>query len=64
MIEEQQKLRERYKTYLKETGVNQKFICNKLLINESLTSRWKNGKLYLPQSDFVSLNEYITKAGY
>lgn len=63
-MNDQEGLRIKYKLFLKETGVNQKFLCSKLGINESVMSRFRNGRLKLPSYDFISLRDYISKAGY
>ncbi|MGB4660179.1 MAG: hypothetical protein WBI07_13440 [Mobilitalea sp.] len=63
-MKDQEKVRNRYLFFLSETGVNQKFLCSKLGINECTMSRWKNNKLYLPKYDLVTLEDYITEKGY
>lgn len=57
-------VRERYAKYLLHTGVNQKFLCMKLGLNESSLSRFKHKKLNLPEQDLYLLDNYISNAGY
>ncbi|MDD3173377.1 MAG: hypothetical protein PHF63_06925 [Herbinix sp.] len=63
-MKDQEEVRNRYMRFLNETGTNQKFLCNKLGINESTMSRWRNNKLYLPRYDLVSIEDYISTKGF
>ena len=60
----QKEVKIRYIRFLNESGCKQKFLCLKLGINESTISRWKNDKLYLPNYDLISIDDYLISKGY
>ncbi len=60
----QEDIKKRYIKFLDESGCKQKFLCLKLGINESTISRWKNDKLYLPNYDLISIENYLVSKGF
>lgn len=52
-------LRKELIEYLKHTGIKQKFIAERLNIDVTLFSRWKNGKRKLRLNDLYNIHEYI-----
>lgn len=65
MIMKQETLRARLKNIIKVEGINQKHIANQININESLLSRFKNGRTdLLYRCDIEALDNYLTSKGY
>jgi hypothetical protein len=60
----QRELRDRLHKFLASEGTTQKFVANKVCIDTSILSRFKNGKMNLESVDEKLLSDFLTKKGY
>ena len=60
----QKELRSRLRKFIKLEGVTQKFIAEKISVNTSILSRFKNGQIDLDNPDIGLLNDYLKSKGY
>lgn len=61
---DQENMRERFKSYLEDTGVTQSFLSKKLEIPTDVLSRFKTGQRDLYESYLEKLDEYLKTKGY
>jgi ribosome-binding protein aMBF1 (putative translation factor) len=61
---DQENMRERFKSYLEDTGVTQSFLSKKLEIATDVLSRFKTGQRDLYECYSEKLDEYLQTKGY
>lgn len=61
---QQEEMRNRLRKLIASEGITQKFIANRVCIDEPVLSKFKNGKAILFNNDLEKLDTFLKSKGY